>query len=143
MTQTQNPLEYLSPKLVALLRHAKRNHPTGEALGIQSIKETLSDLYHPSMSSRDAVRLMLLSMEELRSEPRFEVFRAPDWWIKLMLAPVSLGWLYDKAETMLTIDQFYERVVAECWATLLLTRVDWCLSELQPEAKVLSSKEGD
>jgi hypothetical protein len=116
-----------SPRLLALLQHAKGINPD---MTWKAIPKALEPIFYSDMSLIDAMHHIVAAFEEVLSEPRFEVGRHGASALELLMSPIkgfsAIDVLGPKTlETTYTVEQFYNSMAMYIFSQLRISRVDW------------------
>jgi hypothetical protein len=91
------------------------------------LKSILAPLYHDDMKLDDVISILISSLNEVISEPRFELNYQTDFYRYLLRAPLK----YHMFENIETIEQVYDKIIQEILSAFGVSKSDWCLNELK------------
>lgn len=128
-----------SETLCELLRFSKRH---AESFTVESLRECLGPLYHNNMRLKDILIVMDNAFREMIQIKEFEIGARPTLYLEIIMAPfngiVPLGESIifgPKPDEKFTIEEFYNKIIADYMHKFMQTRVDWCREYLFPEEK--------
>lgn len=128
-----------SDTLRVLLHFSKRH---AELFTVNSLRECLTPLYHESMRLKDILIVIDNAFREMIQIKEFELGARPTLYLEIIMSPfngiVPLGesiLFGPKPEEKFTVEEFYNKIIADYMHKLMQTNIGWCRDYVFPEEK--------
>lgn len=89
---------------------------------IESVRQILIPDYHYEMNVKDVMTILLVTLEEVIDEPRFEIHYGKRIWREIILNTFKLD--FDGSRVS-SVEQVYENYCREIMFAFRFTRRDW------------------